>query len=58
MEQRDLDLVRLTIAICKQEVESSIGEGVIEAVDDGSPWGRAFMLVCQQLKQPDQQTSP
>ncbi len=52
MDQDIRDIVVLTIAICKEEVEKSIGS-TIEMVDDGSPWGRAFVKACHVLSDLD-----
>ena len=46
----DLDLIRMTIAICKHEVEESIGADIIDQMDTGSPWGRAFIKACREVR--------
>ena len=44
-------LVALVIAICRKEVEAVIGEETIDNLDDGSPWGRAYIKACGVLKE-------
>lgn len=45
-------IAALTISICKDEVESVIGEA-LSALDDGSAWGRAYMKTCKALRELD-----
>ena len=39
-----LEGARLAIALCKEEIDRLIPD--LEMLDDGSPWGRAFMRFC------------
>ena len=44
-----IEFARKTIAIAKDEVEGVIGTAIIPTLDRGSPWGRAFIRVCNEL---------
>ena len=46
---KDFDIVRLTLATCKDEIDKLLGDGFIENLDEGSPWGRAFIRMNELL---------
>jgi hypothetical protein len=48
---RDIEIIQTTIAICKREVELVIGPELLQVVDQGSPWGRAFMMAVKECKE-------
>lgn len=43
MTDRERDIVLLTVAICRAEVEQILNSVFLAAMDGGSPWGRATM---------------
>lgn len=46
----ECEIIQLTIAVCKEEVEAVIGSTTLDVMDDGSPWGRAFMMASGMVK--------
>lgn len=50
-KRTELEVVQLTVAVCKQEVEKLIGGHLLNVVDNGSVCGRAFLLASQALKE-------
>ena len=56
-DSRDLETVRLAIAICKAEVEQVLPPGILETLDAGSPWARAYMKTMSELKSLEQADS-
>jgi hypothetical protein len=49
-EEQKLLIVAMTISACKEEIGEPI-LSIIEASDKGSPWGRAFIRMTDELKE-------
>lgn len=58
LEPKVYEIVALTVAMCKAEVEAVIGTDLLRLKDGGSPWSRALLKTLDFLSEPAEQEKP